>query len=147
MLTPPASAAWPHAESTPMSDSAFQILIDNDCVLCRHEGNLLKRLDGGRGRLAVVDITAADFDASRYGVTFADVMGSIHGVRPDGTLVTGVEVFRRAYAAVGWGWLWAPTAWPVLRPIVDAAYRWFARNRLRLTGRAGACVDGRCRVP
>ena len=24
---------------------------------------------------------------------------------------------------------------------------WFARNRLRLTGRSGACDSGRCRIP
>jgi predicted DCC family thiol-disulfide oxidoreductase YuxK len=73
-------------------------------------------------------------------------MGSIHGVKPDGSLVTGMEVFRRAYAAVGWGWLWSPTGWPVLKPVFDAAYRWFAKRRLALTGRKGACEDDRCAV-
>jgi predicted DCC family thiol-disulfide oxidoreductase YuxK len=73
-------------------------------------------------------------------------MGEIHGVTIDGRLVKGVEVFRRAYAAVGWGWMLAPTAWPGLRWVSDAVYRWFAKNRLRLTGRRGACEGGRCRV-
>jgi predicted DCC family thiol-disulfide oxidoreductase YuxK len=67
-------------------------------------------------------------------------------VLPDGTLVEGVEVFRRAYAAVGLGWLVAPTRWPLLRPLADAAYRWFARNRLRLTGRGEVCNADRCAV-
>jgi len=124
----------------------FTILLDGDCPLCLHEANLLRRLDGGRGRLELVDIAAEDFNAARYGTTFEAVMGSIHGVLPDGALVHGVEVFRRAYAAVGWGWLWAPTGWPVVKPIVDAAYRFFAKHRLRLTGRGAECVEGRCRV-
>lgn len=122
---------------------ALALLIDGACPLCRREADFLRRLDAGHGRLAFVDITAPDFDAERYGRTQADVMGQIHAVMPDGTLVAGMEVFRRAYAAVGWGWLVAPTGWPLLRPLVDSAYRWFARNRRRFTGRA-ACDDGRC---
>jgi predicted DCC family thiol-disulfide oxidoreductase YuxK len=33
-----------------------------------------------------------------------------------------------------------PTGWPGVRTLADAAHRWIARNRLRLTGRAGACA-------
>jgi len=122
------------------------ILIDGLCPLCRHEARLLERLDGGRGRLVIEDITAPGFDPGRYGATMDEVMGHIHGVTPGGEIVTGMEVFRRAYAAVGWGWLWAPTGWPVLKPIFDRLYVWFARNRLRLTGQGDRCADGRCRV-
>ncbi len=55
-----------------------------------------------------------------------------------------MEVFRRAYGAVGLGWLPAPSRWPGLRQLFDAAYRVFARNRLRWTGRAEACLLERC---
>ena len=129
-----------------MTDRAMEILIDGDCPLCRVEARFLERLDRGRGRLRCVDITDKMFDPAAYGTTHSEVMGTIHGVA-DGELVTGMEVFRRAYAAVGWGWLWAPTGWPGLKWLFDASYRWFARNRLRLTGRKGEECDGdRCRV-
>ncbi|MEZ6232916.1 MAG: DUF393 domain-containing protein [Phycisphaerales bacterium] len=124
----------------------FTILIDAECPLCRHEASLLRRLDKGRGRLTLVEITAPDFDAAAYGTTFQDVMGSIHGVTADGRLVSGMEVFRRAYAAVGWGWLWAPTGWPLLRPMFDWLYRRFANRRLWLSGRRMVCEGGACRV-
>lgn len=128
----------------------FTILIDGLCPLCKVEGKFLERLDRGRGGLRLVDIAAADFDPAAYGRTMEEVTGQIHGVLPDGRIITGVEVFRRAYAAVGWGWLLAPTAWPVLRPISDAVYRWFARNRHRLTFRSRhaipLCEGDRCRV-
>lgn len=124
----------------------FRILIDGECPLCRYEGNLLRRLDRGRGRLAIEDITAPGFDAARLGTTFEAVMGQIHGVLPDGRLVIGMEVFRLAYSAVGLGWLLAPTGWPGLKPMFDRFYRWFARNRLRLTGRRDACESGRCAI-
>jgi predicted DCC family thiol-disulfide oxidoreductase YuxK len=107
----------------------------------------LSRLDRGRNRLVTEDITAAGFEPNQYGVTMQELMGQIHGVHPDGSLVKGMEVIRRAYDAVGLGWLLAPTNWPILKSISDIAYAWFARNRLRLTGRTGACDSGRCRLP
>jgi predicted DCC family thiol-disulfide oxidoreductase YuxK len=130
-----ASAAWP-----------FTILIDGLCPLCKREGALLQRLDRGRGRLVLVDIASAGFDPSRYGRTMDEVMGSIHGVRGDGEVVSGMEVFRLAYAAVGMPWLLGWTRWPGLRWVADKGYSWFAANRLRLTGRGAECEGGRCSV-
>lgn len=122
----------------------FLLLIDGQCPLCAREAALLRRLDRGRGRLQLLDIAEPGFDAAEYGATFQDVMGQIHGVTSEGVLVTGVEAFRRAYAAVGLGWVLAPTRWPGLRWLADRLYAWFAANRLRLTGRPGVCETGRC---
>lgn len=123
----------------------IQVFFDGDCPLCRREIDVLRRRDAGRGRIAFEDITTPGFDASKHGFEMAALMGRIHGVLPDGSVVDGVEVFRRLYAAVGLGWILAPTRWPVLRPLADAIYRWFARNRMRITGRSEpACAEGRC---
>lgn len=142
------SIRGPPASNHPeMTAEAFTIFIDGDCPLCRHEARLLSRLDRGRARLTLIDIAAPGFDPAAHGRTMAELMGTIHGRRPDGSLVTGMEVFRRAYAAVGWGWVLAPTGWPVLRPVFDRLYAWFAKRRLKLTGRGGeACDNGRCRI-
>jgi predicted DCC family thiol-disulfide oxidoreductase YuxK len=129
-----------------MTSWDVKLLYDGECPLCVREVKMLTRLNR-KGKLALEDIAAADFDAGRYGSTFEQLMGSIHGVLPDGSLITGMEVFRRAYAAVGLGALMAPTSWPVLRPVFDRAYTLFARNRLRITGRSDACRSGRCAVP
>jgi len=118
----------------------IEVLYDGDCPLCSREVAALRRLDRGRGRVRFADIASPDFDPSRHGRTHAELMARIHGALPDGSVVEGVEVFRRAYAAVGLGWLLAPTRWPILRPLADAAYRWFARNRPRLTGRRDECA-------
>ncbi|MDY7107308.1 MAG: DUF393 domain-containing protein [Planctomycetota bacterium] len=120
------------------------IFIDGECPLCRREARTLERLDRGRGRLKLVDITDASFDPGRFGRSVDQMMAAIHGRLPDGTMITGMEVFRRAYAAVGLGWLLAPTAWPGLRRLFDRLYAWFARNRTRLTGRGSDCSE-RCR--
>lgn len=99
-------------------------------------------------RLGLVDIATPGFDPSEYNRTLDDLMGTIHGVRADGTIVTGMQTFREAYSALGWGWLWAPTGWPILKPICDFGYRIFARYRVswgRFFGRS--CETGTCRIP
>jgi predicted DCC family thiol-disulfide oxidoreductase YuxK len=110
------------------------------------EIRFLDKRDHGRGRIQFEDIAEPSFDPGAYGLDARDVVARIHGVLPDGTVVEGVEVFRRAYAAVGLGWLMVPTRWPGLRRLAELAYRIFARNRLRWTGRASACEAERCQV-
>lgn len=122
--------------------SAFEVFFDGDCPLCRREIALLRRLDR-RGAIRFTDIAAPGFDASDVGLAHADLMASIHGRTADGAIVEGVEVFRRLYAAVGFGPLVALSRVPPIGWLLDAGYRWFAKNRLRLTGR---CDDGTCRV-
>lgn len=140
--TPDATAPAPAGAAT--NGWEIRVLYDGECPLCAREIRALRRLDRGRGRIDFEDIAAPAFDAGRYGLTARDVIDRIHGVLPDGRVVEGMEVFRRAWAAVGLGFLLAPTAWPGLRRIADAAYRAFARNRLRLTGRGDACEAGHC---
>jgi predicted DCC family thiol-disulfide oxidoreductase YuxK len=124
----------------------LKLLYDGECPLCTREVALLRRRDE-RGRIEFEDIAAPGFDATRYGLDQRSVMARIHGVLPDGTLIEGMEVFRRAYTAVGLGWLLAPSRWPGIGRLFDAAYRVFARNRLRWTGRAhAACEAGHCEV-
>jgi predicted DCC family thiol-disulfide oxidoreductase YuxK len=123
----------------------LSLLYDGDCPLCSREIEMLRRRDK-RGAIAMIDISAPGFDASDYGLDHQTVMARIHGVLPDGTVIEGMEVFRRAYAAVGLGWLLAPSRWPVVGRLFDAAYNWFARNRLRLTGRVHEC-DAACVPP
>jgi predicted DCC family thiol-disulfide oxidoreductase YuxK len=135
----PSGAAWAGPEITVLHDGA--------CPLCAREVALLRRLDRGRGRIGFEDIATQGFDPARHGRRLDELMARIHGVLPDGRLVEGVEVFRRAYAAVGCGWLLAWTRWPGLRRVAEAGYRAFARNRLRLTGRDAPCSDGRCALP
>ena len=127
-------------------DADIRILFDGDCPLCMREIAMLERMDKGRGRLDFEDISADGFDAGRYGLEIRKVHERIHGVLGDGTVVEGVEVFRVAYSAVGFGWLVAPTRWPLIEPLVNLAYRFFAKNRLRITGRRLECESGTCRA-
>jgi predicted DCC family thiol-disulfide oxidoreductase YuxK len=129
---------------TPTGEFAIKVLYDGECPLCAREIAFLRRRDR-RGRIDFEDIAAPGFDPARYGLDHEAVMSRIHGVLPGGTVIEGVEVFRRLYASVGLGWLVAPTRWPILSGLFERAYRVFARNRLRWTGRAdAACTSDRC---
>ena len=125
-----------------------EVFFDGECPLCVREINMLRRFDRRHKLIAFTDIAEPEFDASRYGTTMSALMGSIHGRDSQGEWITGVEVFRQLYTAVGFGWLVSVTRVPGIRQLLDAAYRVFARNRLRLTGRSeAACEDGRCSIP
>ena len=123
-----------------MSAHDVEVFYDGDCALCSREIALLRGLDR-RGRVLFVDIADSSFDARAVGVPWETLMAQIHARLPDGRLITGVEVFRRLYSAVGFGLLVAVTRWPGVRHALDRAYVWFAANRLRWTGR---CLDGSC---
>ena len=121
----------------------IEVFFDGACPLCSREIALLRRLDRGRGHIRFTDIDAPDFDAKTTGRTQAELMARIYGRLPDGSFVTGVEVFRRLYSAVGFGALVALTRLPGISHLLDAAYSVFARNRLRLVGR---CDGDACAV-
>lgn len=119
----------------------IEVFFDGDCPLCQREIACLRRLDR-RERIQFTNIAATEFIVPP-GRTFDQLMAEIQGRLPDGTWVSGVEVLRRLYAAVGCRWLVMPTRLPGISQMLDWGYRIFARNRLRLTGR---CNDA-CRLP
>lgn len=124
------------------------LLYDASCPVCRLEMDELRHRDRA-GRLAFVDISTPGFDlavhwpdaASGASPNVFDLNAALHGIGANGTVYTGVETIRLAYAAVGLGWLWAPTGWPVLRPVFDVAYRVFARHRYAISARLAPFVD------
>jgi predicted DCC family thiol-disulfide oxidoreductase YuxK len=120
-----------------------EVFFDGDCPLCVREIDMLRKLDR-RGRIRFTDIAARGFDPAAHGTTMDALMAEIHGRLPDGTWITGVEVFRQLYAAVGLGPAVAVTRLPGVRGALDVGYRLFAKNRLKLTGR---CTTESCPIP
>jgi predicted DCC family thiol-disulfide oxidoreductase YuxK len=115
----------------------IEVFFDGACPLCMREMNLLRRWDR-HAKIRFTDISDPRFEPSILGKTYGDLMARIYGRLPDGTLVQGVEVFRRLYAAVGLGPLVALSRLPLISRMFDWGYAIFARHRLRLTGRCTA---------
>lgn len=120
-----------------------EVFYDGACPLCMREIRMLMRKDR-KAHIVFTDIAAPTFSAEAYGTTYADLMAKIQGRRADGSWISGVEVFRQLYTAVGFGWLVAITRVPGISHLMSLAYHVFAKNRLRLTGRCEA--DG-CAIP
>jgi predicted DCC family thiol-disulfide oxidoreductase YuxK len=138
----------------------INLLYDGACPLCLREVNFLQKKDAGRELVKFTDIADLSYNpAENGGVDFETAMGRIHAVRADGTVVKNVAVFQEVYEAIGIGWMYAPTKWPVIGPLVNKIYDLWADQRLAITGRASlaqviaernekiACLgEGRCRT-
>jgi len=104
---------------------------ESACALCNGEMTNLMLRDT-EGKLRFIDVSAAGFDSPPPGTTTADLLELIHAQTADGRVLSGVEVFRLAYHAVGLDWLVAPTTWPLLDRLADRLYPVLARNRHRI---------------
>ncbi|MFZ6767589.1 thiol-disulfide oxidoreductase DCC family protein [Undibacterium sp. Di26W] len=142
-----------------MNDYPLTLLYDASCPLCNLEMANLRERDH-LNRLIFIDASAPGFDASKYGLTLREIMRAIHGIRPDGSIVTGVETIHLAYKAAGLGWLTAAMNLPLLKPVCNWVYRHFASNRHHVSAiladaiiriaakraekRTRACKSGQC---
>jgi uncharacterized protein YbjT (DUF2867 family)/predicted DCC family thiol-disulfide oxidoreductase YuxK len=124
---------------------ALVFLYDGACAICVTESERLRRWNRGRDNLRFIDISAEGFDPVPYGRSLEELMGRVHAIRPDGAILVGMEAIRAAYAEVGLGWVLAPTGWPGMRPLFDAAYLWFARNRYSIS-KLVCRDDNRCGI-
>ena len=128
--------------SNPASKQKMTVLYDGACPLCSREIRFLKNRDK-QNLIEAVDIAAPGFDPKQYGRSHEALDARIHAFLPDGTCVTGVEVFRQLYDRIGLGWTVRWTKLPIMRPLANRAYDAFARNRHYLTGR-NKCKDATC---
>jgi len=107
----------------------FEVFFDGQCPLCKREIDMVRRKDKF-GRLRLTDISAAEHQ-TLAGKDFVQMMREIHGCYADGTFVTGVEVFREIYSRIGFGWLVSVSRLPIIKQLLDAAYRVFAYFRFQ----------------
>jgi predicted DCC family thiol-disulfide oxidoreductase YuxK len=131
----------------PAAGIAIEVYYDGECPLCLREVRWLRHRDR-RDRIRFTDIADPGFVVPAS-LTHTELMARIHGRLSTGELITGVEVFRILYTAIGFGTLVAITRLPGIAQVLDLGYIWFARNRLRLTGRckAGACTIAAAKPP
>lgn len=122
-------------------DFPLTVFYDAACPVCALEMDALQRRDSCR-RLQLVDMSAPGFDAGTFGFAADDLDAVIHAVRPDGSVVRGMEVLRLAYGAGGLGWLVQATRWPLLKGVFDLGYKLFARHRHRISRAVAPWIRG-----
>ena len=121
--------------TTAQQQDKIDLLYDSECPICMMEVNFLQKRDV-QGRIRFTDLSSPDYDPADHGnVTFRQGMRKLRAVLPGGEVVTGVEVFRKTYDAIGLGWIFALTNNPVIGGFADKVYDVWAENRLRITGR------------
>jgi predicted DCC family thiol-disulfide oxidoreductase YuxK len=129
--------------------AALTLYFDGQCAFCATEMQRLASWDRD-GRLAFVDIAQPGFDSSHLGASMAALNREMYSQRADGTVLVGVDSMLAAYTLVGKGWLVWPLRVPLLRDVLAALYRLFARNRYKMSAllgyKAPACVNGVCEI-
>ncbi len=126
--------------------ATLRIYYDGLCPLCLREMQHLQRLDRAQ-RLDLQDINAADFVDRFPHIDRLQADRILHGELADGRLLYGLDVTVMAWRLVGRGRWVDFLRWPLVRPVADRVYLFFARHRHRISGwfgRPSTCIDDRC---
>ncbi len=124
------------------------LLFDGSCSLCRRGSERLLHL------AAPSSVERLSFREPGVLERFPQVSAAaceqaMQLILPDGRVIAGAEAGFRILAT---RWYFRPALWlylvPGFRHLIDALYRWVARNRFRLGGSSAkhTCEDGACRV-
>jgi len=112
------------------------VFYDADCRFCAAGARRFERVLTRR-RFSLVPLQAADA-AARLGVDQSHLLDEMRVRFEDGRVVGGAEAIMQIARRIWWAWpLWAFSRLPGVARPMDAAYKWFARNR--------GCVSGSCR--
>ncbi len=108
------------------------LFYDGSCPLCAKEILLLKKYDT-RNEIQFEDITLDNFSDRFNHIDLAKADAIIHGQLPDGEVITGMDVTFLAWEIVNHNKWLRLFKLPLLRPITDWCYLFFAKYRRRIT--------------
>ena len=115
-------------------NSKLTFLYDGGCPLCLRETNFLKKKDTKKF-IKFVDISINYFPGNFKNISYKQAMGNLHGILGSGEIILGVDVLAYSYELVGLGWIYFPTKLPILSTFIRFLYKYWAKYRLKLTGR------------
>ena len=111
------------------------VYFDGECPICRREIDLMK-IFNRQGRLHFIDFSTSSYRQDEHGLSTCDLGRVIHARWANGVIITGVDVFREMWDAIGLGFLARLSRRPTINTLLVKAYHWFAKHRLWLTGKA-----------
>ena len=109
-------------------------LYDGACPLCLKETNFLKTKDINNN-INFVDISANYIPENFNNISYEQAMKNLHGILANGEIILGVDVLAYSYEIIGLGWIYFPTKLPILSNFIKILYKYWAKYRLKLTGR------------
>ena len=111
-------------------------LFDGGCPLCLRETNFLKRKDE-LNKIDFVDINNCNYNPILFkNISYAEAMSNLHGILENGDIIKGLDVLAYSYELIGLGWVYYPLKITFLAPVLRSFYKYWAKYRLKITGRS-----------
>ena len=111
-------------------------LFDGGCPLCLRETNFLKSKDE-LNKIDFVDINNVDYNPILFkDISYAEAMSNLHGILENGNIIKGLDVLAYSYELIGLGWVYYPLKIEFLAPVLRLFYKFWAKYRLKITGRS-----------
>ena len=111
-------------------------LFDGGCPLCLRETNFLKTKDN-LNKIDFVDINNVNYNPNLFkDISYAEAMSNLHGILENGNIIKGLDVLAYSYELIGLGWVYYPLKIKLLAPVLRLFYKYWAKYRLKITGRS-----------
>ena len=133
----------------PRPEFPLTVFYDGACSICSLEIEHYRSHDRLQ-RLLPLDISAAGFDASPYGIPLEEFMERLHAIDQRGSVYRGVDAFWAIWQAFPpdsiYGFMGRVIRLPGVNGLARLGYRVFARIRKYLPKRVPVCDGGSCRI-
>ena len=114
----------------------FIFLFDGGCPLCLRETRFLKKKDSSN-KINFIDINSDSYNPSLYkDISYVEAMSNLHGILENGDIIKGLDVLAYSYELIGLGWVYYPLKIEFLAPLLRLFYQYWAKYRLKITGRS-----------
>ena len=114
----------------------FIFLFDGGCPLCLRETRFLKKKDSSN-KINFIDINNDSYNPSLYkDISYLEAMSNLHGILENGDIIKGLDVLAYSYELIGLGWVYYPLKIDFLAPLLRLFYQYWAKYRLKITGRS-----------
>ncbi len=119
-----------------MMQNKLIFLFDGGCPLCLRETNFLKTKDKFN-KIDFVDINNINYNPNLFqDISYAEAMSNLHGILENGNIIKGLDVLAYSYELIGLGWVYYPLKIEFLAPVLRLFYKYWAKYRLKITGRS-----------
>jgi len=113
------------------------LFYDGRCPLCMREVRLLQRI--ADDKLALCDLHSRTEQPGEP--TRLLMLSTLHLQTGSGDWLTGVDATVRAWSHTRWGFLFQVLRWPLIGPLADRVYQYWARRRYQRLYGCGDCPD------